>query len=260
MTGPTESEGWRLAGAGLVKAYGARVVVSDVSILVRPREITGLLGPSGSGKTTIFRMLTGLERPDRGLVSLDGRDVSRVALDGRARLGLGYVPQAPSLFPGLTAEENLKIAAEARHTDPALRKRVVGMMLAWFGIEPTRNVRLGLLSGGQRKLVEIAYAVCPLPRYLLLDEPFTGLDPLMVAALSARIRAIAASGVGVLLTDHKARAALELVDSAVVLQDGRVIAAGPPADVIDMPRVRSAFLGDNFSVGEAAPAEGAMAV
>jgi lipopolysaccharide export system ATP-binding protein len=237
-----------LTARGLCKSYGHRDVVCGVDIEIGPGEIVGLLGPSGSGKSSIFKMLTGVERPDSGVVEIDGREISRLGIDSRARLGIGYVPQSPELFPSLSMQDNLRIAVQARHRDRRKGDHLLETVLRWFEIEPLRNNRVGTLSGGQRKLVEIAYALCALPQFLLLDEPFAGLDPIVVEKVVARIRAVAKAGLGVLVTDHKARTALSLVSRAVVLDNGMIIASGLPADIVREERVRTVFLGENYAL------------
>jgi lipopolysaccharide export system ATP-binding protein len=237
-----------LTARDLCKSYGHRDVVCGVDIEIGPGEIVGLLGPSGSGKSSIFKILTGVERPDSGVVEIDGRDISRLGIDSRARLGIGYVPQSPELFPSLSMQDNLRIAVQARHRDHRKGDHLLETVLRWFEIEPLRNNRLGTLSGGQRKLVEIAYALCALPQFLLLDEPFAGLDPIVVEKVVARIRAVAKAGLGVLVTDHKARTALSLVSRAVVLDNGMIIASGLPTDVVRQERVRTVFLGENYAL------------
>lgn len=237
-----------LSAIGLRKSYGAREVVSGVDIAIQPGEVVGLLGASGSGKSTIFNLLTGVTRPEAGTVLLYERDITAAGLDARARLGLGYVPQSPNLFAELTAEQNLRIAIEARALNAAFSEQLLSAICRAFGLEALRKLRLANLSGGQRRRVEIAYALCGQPRILLLDEPFAGLDPIVTAKLSADITRLAGLGIGVLVTDHKVRDALALVQRAYVIDRGSIIASGCAADIIRSPTVRSVFLGSTFPV------------
>ena len=237
-----------LTASDLRKAYGAREVVRGVDLTVAPGEIVGLLGPSGSGKSTIFKMLTGVEQADGGTVSIGAQALGELGIDARARLGLSYVPQSPELFPGLSVEDTLRIAIDAQGRGNAFAGRMLATIVKGFGLEELREKRFATLSGGQRRLVEIAFAVCAAPRFLLLDEPFAGLDPLVVERICGIVRLLARSGLGILITDHKARVAFELVERAVVLDDGVVIARGAPADVVQVPHVRNVFLGDDFAL------------
>ncbi|MER2606879.1 MAG: ATP-binding cassette domain-containing protein [Siculibacillus sp.] len=233
---------------GLHKSYGVREVLCGIDLSVAPGEIVGLLGPSGSGKSTVFEILTGVEKPDRGTVTLRGETLNDLGVDARARRGIGYVPQSPDLFARLSVEDNLRIAADTRLAWDERAADFVGRIVGGFGLEEVRAKPVGTLSGGQRRLVEIAFAVCTLPKFLLLDEPFSGLDPIVVERIVARLRALAKAGIGVLVTDHKAHVALELVHRAVVIEAGLVVASGPPAEVARDRRVREVFLGESYRV------------
>ncbi len=231
------------AGTGLHKSFGGRQVLCGVDVSVRRGEIVGLLGPSGAGKSTVFGILSGVERPDHGAVHLCGHDVTSLAIDGRARLGVGYVPQAPELFERLTVAANLRVAVDARMGWSERTAGLLDRMITAFHLDEVHDRPFSHLSGGQRRLVEIAFAVCTLPKFLLLDEPFAGLDPIVVGRIVTHIRALARAGIGILVTDHKARAILDLVERAVVIDAGTVIADGSAAAVARVPRVREVFLG-----------------
>lgn len=237
-----------LRGTGLRKTYGQRQVLAGVDIAFRRGEIVGLLGASGSGKSTIFNLLSGLLRPDGGRILLDRHDITEAVVDVRARLGIGYVPQSPRLFEGLTVEQNLRIALEARDADARTIPASIATICRAMGLEPVSSNRLANLSGGQRRRVEIGFALCGQPRYLLLDEPFVGLDPIVSERLSNDIRKLARLGIGILLTDHKVREALKIVQRTYVIDNGAVIAAGASADIVRNRLVRRAFLGDRFSL------------
>lgn len=232
---------------GLGKSYAGNSVVAGVDIKVDQGEIVGLLGPSGSGKSTIFKMLSGVLNPDIGSVMLNGFDVTKAGIDVRARLGLGYVPQSPELFMGMTTKNNLKIAIEANGQDRQAGEKFLSLIIRTFGLEAVQNQKLGQLSGGQRRLVEIAFAICSKPKFLLLDEPFAGLDPIVVSTITSRIRLLARAGIGIILTDHKVREALEIVSQAYVINNGVMIVTGSAEAVVGNQEVKSEFLGEEFN-------------
>jgi lipopolysaccharide export system ATP-binding protein len=232
----------------LRKGYAGRETLAGVDLELSPGEIVGLLGPSGSGKSTIFGILAGALRPDAGEVTLDGRDITGACLDARARLGLSYVSQNPALFAALTCEDNLRLSLEAKHDDPERIDQILDVVCRAFRLGEFRHARIAHLSGGQRKRVEIAFAICTRPRYLLLDEPFAGLDPIGTTELTIDIQKLASLGVAILITDHKVREALSLVERAYIIDQGVIIATGPSQDIIADELVRSVFLGQEFSL------------
>ena len=251
MTGKAEKASVpvsRLSAFQIHKSFAAREVVGGVDLHIRRGEVVGLLGASGSGKSTIFNAIAGLLRPDEGRILLDSRDITRAGIDARARLGIGYVPQAPTLFGKLTAEENLRIAIEASGVAGAAVEPFLDTMCKAFNVEAFRTTRLANLSGGQRKWIEIAFAMCGKPRFLLLDEPFAGLDPIATGRLSAFVVRLSRLGIGILLTDHNVRNALRLVERAYVIDTGMIIASGNASDIASHGEVRSVFLGDNFTL------------
>ncbi|MBN1337473.1 MAG: LPS export ABC transporter ATP-binding protein [Deltaproteobacteria bacterium] len=231
-----------LEARSLAKSFGARRVVDGVDLAVASGEVVGLLGPNGAGKTTVFRLVAGLLVADSGTVLLDGVDLSSWPLWRRARAGLGYLPQVPTVFRGITVAANVEIALEARG---ASRGAAAGVLDA-AGLAHLASARAETLSGGERRRLEIARCLAQAPRVLLLDEPFAGLDPVAVADLTSRIRALAASGMGVLLTDHAVREAFGSCDRVVVLDHGILRCTGDPASVARDPHVRARYLGQDF--------------
>lgn len=230
----------------LRKTYLGREVLSGVSLAVPEARIVGLVGPSGSGKSTMFRLLTGVELADPGSVFLDRKDVSRIGIDARARLGVGYVPQAPDMYLAMSVADNFRIALEARRCTRQKSEELLGAICRRLELEGMMAMQVGVLSGGQRKLVEIGFAMCAEPRFLLLDEPFAKLDPITVTRIAGHIRNLASSGVGVLVTDHQARTVFSLAEEVVVINNGLMIANGAPSRVAGLETVRESFLGETF--------------
>ena len=240
-------------GKGLVvtriaKSFNKRPVVRSVSLSVKRGEVVGLLGPNGAGKTTCFYMITGLIAVDAGTIEVDGYDVTRLPMYRRARLGIGYLPQEASIFRGLTAEENLRATAELVEPDPSRLEAAVEEVLAEFGITHVRQTPAIALSGGERRRVEIARALATHPSYILLDEPLAGIDPIAVAEIRDLVKHLKNRGVGVLITDHNVRDALDIIDRAYILHDGHVLKEGTPADIVSDRDVRRVYLGERFSL------------
>ncbi len=239
--------GYRLAAEGLVKRYRRRTVVDGVSLHVQPGEVVGLLGPNGAGKTTCFYMIVGLERADAGRILLDGRDVTREPLHRRARAGIGYLPQEASVFRRLTVLENVLAVLELQPgLDEDARRERAEALLHELQIGHLRDSPGLSLSGGERRRVEIARALAAEPRYMLLDEPFAGVDPLSVIDIQRLIGHLTDRGLGVLVTDHNVRETLRICTRAYILTDGRILAEGEPAALVEDPRVRQAYLGEHF--------------
>jgi len=224
------------------------VVVHDLSLRVEPGEVVGLLGPNGAGKTTTFRMLTGLLRPHGGHVRLGPDDVTRWPLWRRARRGLGYLPQEPTLFRRLTVAENIDVALRRTVRERAARRRARDELLGRFGLAPLAPALGRSLSGGERRRVEILRALAARPRVLLVDEPFAGLDPLSAAQIARQLRSLAREGVGVLITDHDVRQTLETCDRLYILDAGVLMTEGEPSRVAADPRARAAYLGERFDL------------
>ncbi|HEY9686302.1 MAG TPA: LPS export ABC transporter ATP-binding protein [Coleofasciculaceae cyanobacterium] len=232
----------------LSKTYGGRPVVNDVSFDINPGEIVGLLGPNGAGKTTTFYSVVGIIKPDGGNVTLDDRRMSGLPIHERARAGIGYLPQETSVFRRLTVEENLALVLEFQPLSSKERKHRIDTLLKEFGIERLRHHSAISLSGGERRRVEIARAIATNPKYLLLDEPFTGIDPLAIQDIQKLIVLLKERGLGILLTDHNPRATLSVVDRANIISDGKLIFSGGKYEVAHNELVRSTYLGEDFTL------------
>jgi lipopolysaccharide export system ATP-binding protein len=232
----------------LRKSYRRRPVIRDVSISLDRGEVVALLGPNGSGKTTCFYCVAGLIMPDGGQVTIDGRDVTGLPMYRRARLGIGYLPQEVSIFRGLSVEDNIRAVLEITVPDRHKRRERLEELLGDFSIEHLRLASALSLSGGERRRVEIARCLAADPRYLLLDEPFAGVDPISVGDIRSLVHDLKARGIGVLITDHNVRETLEIVDRAYILHDGVVLMNGTAADVVRDENVRRVYLGQNFRI------------
>ena len=244
--------GHRLEARGLRKSYGARRVVDDVRLAVRSGEVVGLLGPNGAGKTTSFYMIVGLVRADGGEITIEGRRVERMPIHQRSRLGLSYLPQEPSIFRRLNVEENIRAVLELQlGTDgKPLKKHAIDALLEGLlrdlSIEKLRLSPAPALSGGERRRVEIARALATQPRFILLDEPFAGIDPIAVIEIQRIIGFLKGRGIGVLITDHNVRETLGICDRAYIISEGRVLAEGTPVEIVANADVRKVYLGENF--------------
>jgi lipopolysaccharide export system ATP-binding protein len=230
------------------KSFKKRPVVRDVSLTLRRGEVVGLLGPNGAGKTTCFYMITGLLPADYGTITLDGHDITSLPMYRRARLGIGYLPQEASIFRGLSAEDNIRAAAELVKRDKAECNALVDALMAEFSITHVRNTPAIALSGGERRRVEIARALATQPTYMLLDEPLAGIDPIAVNDIRELVRHLKDRGIGVLITDHNVREALEIIDRAYIIHDGQMLMEGTPADIVGNKDVRRVYLGERFSL------------
>jgi lipopolysaccharide export system ATP-binding protein len=237
----------RLAARGLRKSYRSRTVVHDLSLEIETGEVVGLLGPNGAGKTTAFYMIVGLVPADGGRILLDERDLTALSIDQRARLGLGYLPQEASVFRKLSVADNIMAILELRDDlDGAARERRLEELMAELRIAHVRGTRGQALSGGERRRVEIARALAAEPHFILLDEPFAGVDPLSVLDIQRIIRELAARGIGVLITDHNVRETLGVCARAYIVDRGTVIASGSAEQVLANPQVREVYLGQSF--------------
>jgi lipopolysaccharide export system ATP-binding protein len=236
-----------LAVKNIAKSFGKRQVVRDVSLSLQRGEVVGLLGPNGAGKTTCFYMIMGLIGVDSGTISIDGEDVTRLPMYQRARLGVGYLPQEASIFRGMTVEENVLAVAELVEKDRSARMAQVDSLLSELHVEHLRHQAATSLSGGERRRVEIARALASRPSFMLLDEPFTGIDPLAISDISDLVRYLKQRGLGVLITDHQVRETLQIVDRAYVMYDGEVLFDGPPDSVLKNEDVRRVYLGEQFA-------------
>ena len=222
------------------------MVVKGVTLYVRRGEAVGLLGPNGAGKTTVFYMITGLIKADRGRIELDGYDVTGLPMYQRARLGIGYLPQEASIFRGLNVEENIRAVLEVVEPDRRRRDADLNALLEEFNITRLRKTPTIALSGGERRRVEIARALATRPSYMLLDEPFAGIDPLAIADIREVIGYLKGRGIGILITDHNVRETLDIIDRASIIHAGEVLFEGAPQEIVDNPDVRRVYLGDRF--------------
>ncbi|WP_457089703.1 LPS export ABC transporter ATP-binding protein [Microvirga sp. P5_D2] len=235
-----------LAVKGLQKSYRGRTVVQDAGLNVRAGEAVGLLGPNGAGKTTIFYMITGLVSADRGVISLDGHDVTGLPMYRRARLGIGYLPQEASIFRGLSVEDNIRAVLEIVEPSRKERERKLDALLEEFNIARLRKAPSIALSGGERRRCEIARALAGEPTFMLLDEPFAGIDPIAVGDIQNLVRHLTRRGLGVLITDHNVRETLGLIDRAYIIHSGRVLTEGSPDAIVSNEEVRRLYLGEDF--------------
>jgi len=235
-----------LAVHSVEKSFGTRQVVRGVSIYVRRGEAVGLLGPNGAGKTTVFYMITGLIKADRGAIELDGHDVTQLPMYQRARLGIGYLPQEASIFRGLTVEQNIRAVLEVVEPNKRKREAELDSLLDEFNITRLRKSPSIALSGGERRRVEIARALATRPNYMLLDEPFAGIDPIAVGDIQDLVRHLTNRGIGVLITDHNVRETLGLTDRAYIVYAGQILTEGSPEEIVNNPDVRRLYLGEEF--------------
>jgi lipopolysaccharide export system ATP-binding protein len=235
-----------LAVHGVEKSFASRTVVRGVTLYVRRGEAVGLLGPNGAGKTTVFYMITGLIKADRGRIELDGHDVTALPMYQRARLGIGYLPQEASIFRGLNVEDNIRAVLEVVEPNKRRREADLNALLEEFNIARLRKTPTIALSGGERRRVEIARALATRPSYMLLDEPFAGIDPIAVGDIQALVRHLTNRGIGVLITDHNVRETLGLTDRAYIIYSGEVLMEGRPDEIVNNPDVRRLYLGEEF--------------
>ncbi len=247
-TGPLSG----LVASGLQKSYGSRKVVKDVSLTVQRGEVVGLLGPNGAGKTTSFYMIVGLVRADAGEITIDGQSIEHMPIHRRSRLGLSYLPQEASIFRKLTVEQNVRAVLElqtdkaGKPLDAATINKRLDSLLQDLRVDHLRDSPAPALSGGERRRVEIARALATQPRFILLDEPFAGIDPIAVIEIQRIIGFLKSRGIGVLITDHNVRETLGICDHACILSDGHVLATGTPAEIVSNADVRRVYLGEHF--------------
>ena len=232
----------------LVKIYNTRHVVDGVSISVEQGSVVGLLGPNGAGKTTTFYMIVGIEKPDAGTVMLDGKDISAMPMYERARAGIGYLPQEASIFSKMTVEDNIMAILETTDLNASEREAKMNALLDEFRLNHVRKSEGKALSGGERRRVEIARALATDPAFILLDEPFAGIDPIAVADIQGMIAHLAQRGIGVMITDHNVRETLSIVDKAYILAEGHILLHGDSETIVNDPVARKYYLGDNFSM------------
>ncbi|NPV14482.1 LPS export ABC transporter ATP-binding protein [candidate division WOR-3 bacterium] len=238
----------KLIAEGLVKSYGGRKVVNRVSLELSRGEVVGLLGPNGAGKTTTFHMITGFIKPEQGKIFLDGMDITHMPVYKRARQGIGYLSQEPSVFRRLTVEENIRAILEMLGVPRDEQRRQVDELLDKLNIAHLAHQRAGTLSGGERRRVELARALAPKPAFLLLDEPFTGVDPIVRAEIQKIVRRLCEEGLGILITDHNVRETLEITERAYLMYDAQVLISGTAAELIQNERAREVYLGEKFQI------------
>ncbi len=258
MTGPREralpaaprlvSANDGLVARGLGKRFRKKPIIRDVSLALQRGEVVGLLGPNGAGKTTCFHIVTGLIAPDYGAISLDGHDVTGLPMYRRARLGIGYLPQEASIFRGLTVENNIRVVLEVAEPARDRREARLEKLLAEFSISHLRRAPALVLSGGERRRVEIARALAYDPKFILLDEPLAGIDPIALDEIRALVAHLKDRGIGVLITDHNVRDTLDIVDRAYILHDGAILMEGLPSEIVAHEDVRRVYLGERFSL------------
>ncbi|MEO0069749.1 MAG: LPS export ABC transporter ATP-binding protein [candidate division WOR-3 bacterium] len=238
----------KLIAERLVKSYKGRRVVNEVTLELSRQEVVGLLGPNGAGKTTTFHIITGFIKPESGKVLFNGMDITRMPVYKRARLGIGYLSQEPSVFRSLTVEENIRAILEMLGISRAEQTQRVEELLRKLNIEHLRNQKARTLSGGERRRVEIARALASRPAFLLLDEPFTGVDPIVRAEIQDIIRRLKDEGLGILITDHNVRETLEITDRAYVMFDARILLSGTSEDLVKDEQARKVYLGERFRI------------
>jgi len=232
----------------LTKSYGRRPVLRGVSLSLQRGEVVGLLGANGAGKTTCFCIITGLIAPDQGQIILDNEDITSLPMYRRARRGIGYLPQEPSVFRGLTVENNIRAVLELIEPRKKRREAIISALLAEFGLDRVRDTLAVALSGGERRRVEIARALASNPQFIFLDEPFAGIDPIALSDIRDLVVHLKDRGIGVLITDHNVRETLDVIDQVYIIHDGTVLMEGPPDEIVNNPDVRRLYLGEHFSL------------
>ncbi len=235
---------------GLMKTYHKRRVVNGVNLLVNPGEVVGLLGPNGAGKTTSFYMIVGLVKPDGGRILMGGEDISKMPMHKRARLGISYLPQESSIFRKLSVSDNIMAVLEFMDLTPAERQHRLETLLSELNVGHLRTSKAYTLSGGERRRVEVARALATKPEYILLDEPFAGIDPIAVIEIQKIIAQLKSRGIGVLITDHNVRETLEITDRAYVINQGQILEEGTPRQIASSPKVREFYLGERFLLNQ----------
>ncbi len=237
-----------LSADNLRKVYKKRAVVDGISLKVSKGEVVGLLGPNGAGKTTTFYMLTGIVKPDGGSVHLNGKDITKSPIHERSRAGIGYLPQEPSVFRKLSVYENIYAALELKNNDKSLNRETTERLIREFGLEKVRDSKGYSLSGGERRRVEIARCISTEPDVIMLDEPFSGIDPISVSDIQRMIFSLKEMGLGVLITDHNVRETLKITDRAYIVADGKILCHGSPQEIVSNEEVISRYLGEGFEI------------
>ncbi|MDG2187971.1 MAG: LPS export ABC transporter ATP-binding protein [Hyphomicrobiales bacterium] len=232
----------------VAKDYNGINVIHDLSLAVKPGEIIGLLGPNGAGKTTLFYMIMGLIKPRKGKIKLNNIDITRLAMYSRARLGISYLPQEPSIFRGMNVRDNINCILEITEKDSKLRKIELDKLLSIFGLEKIQKNPARLLSGGERRRVEIARSIAGKPKYILMDEPFSGVDPLAIEEIKNIIKSLSDSKIGILITDHNVRETLGLSDRAYIIYEGNLLISGTSTEIVNSDEAKKVYLGNQFNI------------
>ena len=232
----------------IAKDYNGISVIHDISLVIRPGEIIGLLGPNGAGKTTLFYIMMGLIKPRKGDILIGNETITQLAMYSRARLGISYLPQEPSIFRGMNVRDNINSILEITEKNSKIREERLSKLLEAFGLEKIQKNQARLLSGGERRRVEIARALATNPRYILMDEPFSGVDPIAIDDIKRIIKSLSKSGIGVLITDHNVRETLTLIDRAYIIYEGNLLISGTSEEILNSQEVKKVYLGDQFNI------------
>ena len=232
----------------IVKDYNSRNVINNISMSINPGEIIGLLGPNGAGKTTLFYIIMGLIRPNSGQIKLDGHDITKLAMYSRARLGISYLPQEPSIFRGMNVRDNINCVLEITEKNKKLRKIKLEKLIEIFGLEKIQKSSARVLSGGERRRVEIARSIATQPKYILMDEPFSGVDPIAIEEIKKIIKSLSDNNIGIIITDHNVRDTLSLIDRAYLIYEGRILISGSSDEILNNDDAKRVYLGNDFNI------------
>ncbi len=232
----------------IVKDYNSKNVINNISMSINPGEIIGLLGPNGAGKTTLFYIIMGLIRPNSGQIKLDGHDITKLAMYSRARLGISYLPQEPSIFKGMNVRDNINCVLEITEKNKKLRKIKLEKLIEIFGLEKIQKSSARVLSGGERRRVEIARSIATQPKYILMDEPFSGVDPIAIEEIKKIIKSLSDNNIGIIITDHNVRDTLSLIDRAYLIYEGRILISGSSDEILNSDDAKRVYLGNDFNI------------
>ena len=232
----------------IVKDYNNKNVINKISMSINPGEIIGLLGPNGAGKTTLFYIIMGLIKPNSGQIKLDGHDITKLAMYSRARLGISYLPQEPSIFRGMNVRDNINCVLEITEKNKKLRKIKLEKLIEIFGLEKIQKSSARVLSGGERRRVEIARSIATQPKYILMDEPFSGVDPIAIEEIKKIIKSLSDNNIGIIITDHNVRDTLSLIDRAYLIYEGRILISGSPDEILNSDDAKRVYLGNDFNI------------
>ena len=231
-----------------MKDYNSKNVINNISMSINPGEIIGLLGPNGAGKTTLFYIIMGLIRPNSGQIKLNGHDITKLAMYSRARLGISYLPQEPSIFRGMNVRDNINCVLEITEKNKKLRKIKLEKLIEIFGLEKIQKSSARVLSGGERRRVEIARSIATQPKYILMDEPFSGVDPIAIEEIKKIIKSLSDNNIGIIITDHNVRDTLSLIDRAYLIYEGRILISGSSDEILNSDDAKRVYLGNDFNI------------